>query len=348
MPEVLFAIPGDLATPTGGYRYDRRVMDELKQFGWKATLLALPGDFPSPSAASLRETERLLDATPDDALILFDGLAYGALPSELLDNVPRRYVALVHHPLALETGLTAARVTEFMTMEREALARAMRVVATSQTTADLLARDFGVPKDRISVAEPGTEPATRARGNIGLARLLGVGAVTRRKGFDTLADALGLIREIEWECHIVGSLDRDGDAATQLKNQIARLNLEERIKLLGSITDEQLAAEYDHATLFVLPSHFEGYGMAFAEAIARGLPIVACLGGAVMKTVPPDAAVFIPAGDANALAEKLRWLLSNPSEIKKRADEAWYRAEKLPRWRDTAREIAITLEKALA
>jgi glycosyltransferase involved in cell wall biosynthesis len=348
VPEFLFAIPGDLATPTGGYRYDRRIMEELKQFGWKATLLPLPGDFPSPSPKSLRETELLLDATPDDALILFDGLAYGALPADVLNNVPRRYVALVHHPLALETGLTVERVAEFRNLEREALARAIRVVATSQTTADILARDFGVPKDRISVAEPGTDPASRARGNSGVPRLLGVGAVTRRKGFDTLAAALERIKDIEWECHIVGSLDRDNEAVAQLKNQIAQENLGERIKLLGSVSDEELSAEYDHATLFVLPSHFEGYGMAFAEAIARGLPIVACAGGAVTKTVPQDAGVFVPAGDANALAKKLRWLLTNPGEIKKRADEAWYRAEKLPRWRDTAREIAVTLEKALA
>ncbi len=348
MPEFLFAIPGNLATPTGGYRYDRRIIEELKQFGWKATLLTLPGDFPSPSAKSLRETERLLDKTPDDALILFDGLAYGALPTNVLDNVPRRYVALVHHPLALETGLAPERAAQFKNLERGALARAMRVVVTSRTTADILARDFGVPKDRISVAEPGTESASRARGSGGIPRLLGVGAVTRRKGFDTLAAALGQIKDVEWECHIVGSLGRDDEAVARLKEQIAREKLEDRIKLLGPIDDEELAAEYDRTTLFVLPSHFEGYGMAFAEAIARGLPIVACAGGAVTKTVPQDAGVFVPPGDATALAEKLRWLLSNPNEIKKRADEAWYRAEKLPRWRDTAREIAITLEKALA
>ena len=166
MPEVLFAIPGDLATPTGGYRYDRRVMDELKTLGWNVRLLALPGDFPAPSAASLHETERLLEQTPDDAVILFDGLAYGALPADLLDNVPRRYVALVHHPLALETGLAPARAAQLRDMERETLARAMQVVATSQPTADVLIRDFGVSGRRLSVAEPGTglrEPFLEAR-----------------------------------------------------------------------------------------------------------------------------------------------------------------------------------------
>jgi len=348
VPEVLFAIPGDISTPTGGYRYDQRVMEELKAFGWNAKLLSLPGDFPSPSKSSLRKTKRLLEATPNNAVILFDGLAYGALPPELLDNVPRRYVALVHHPLALETGISAERATELAHLERETLARAKRVIATSLNTADLLLRDFGVAKNRLAVAEPGTEPAPRAQGGETPPRLLGVGAITRRKGFDTLVAALVKITDLGWTCHIAGSVDRDHNYVTELKNQIGNASLGDRLKLLGFVSDEQLAAEYNRATLFVLPSHFEGYGMAFTEAIARGLPIIAGKDGAVMNTVPADVGVFVSPGDADALAEKLRWLLSNPAEIKKRADAAWHHAEKLPRWRDTAREIAVTLEKALA
>src|SRR4029077_8234514 len=75
--EAVFAIPGDLATPTGGYRYDRRVMEELRQLGWNVRALALPGDFPSPSGASLRKTEELLATTSEEDPVFFDGLAFG-------------------------------------------------------------------------------------------------------------------------------------------------------------------------------------------------------------------------------------------------------------------------------
>ena len=109
MAEVVFAIPGDVDTPTGGYRYDRRVIDELRALRWDVKPLRLPGDFPAPSEASLQETERLFAAVPVDALLLVDGLAFGALPASLLDRVPRKYVALVHHPLGLETGLAPER-----------------------------------------------------------------------------------------------------------------------------------------------------------------------------------------------------------------------------------------------
>jgi glycosyltransferase involved in cell wall biosynthesis len=345
--DAWFAIPGDLSTPTGGYRYDRRVMEELQSLGWKMRHLALPGDFPAPSEASLRETERFLATTSKDAVILFDGLALGALSSEILDRVPRRYVALVHHPLALETGISAERAKTLATSEREALKRVRHVVVTSKPTAELLAADFGVARERITVAEPGTESAPRARGDK-KTRLLGVGSITPRKGFDTLVAALAQISDLDWECRIAGSLDRDLKASETLRRQIAQAKLESRIHLLGSLGDEDLADEYDRAALFVLPSHFEGYGMAFTEAIARGLPVVAGEGGAVTTTVPAEAGMFVKPGDAKALAEKLRWLLTNPAELKKRADASWKHAARLPRWQDTAKRVAGVLQRVTA
>jgi glycosyltransferase involved in cell wall biosynthesis len=343
--DAWFAIPGDISTPTGGYRYDQRVMEELRALGWKMHHLALPGDFPDPSAASLFETERLLGTTPASALILFDGLALGALPAEILDRVPRRYIALVHHPLALETGISKERAEVLARLERDALKRVLHTVVTSQPTADLLVQDFGVACERITVAEPGTESASRARGDETI-RLLGVGSITPRKGFDTLVAALTEIADLDWECRIAGSVDRDLKATENLRRQIVQANLQDRVHLLGNLSDEKLSEEYGRATLFVLPSHFEGYGMAFTEAMARGLPIVACEGGAVTTTVPADVGVFVAPGDANALAEKLCWLLTNPSEIKKRSNASWKHAANLPRWKDAAIKIAAVLKDA--
>jgi glycosyltransferase involved in cell wall biosynthesis len=345
--DAWFAIPGDLSTPTGGYRYDRRVMEELRTLGWNMHHLALPGDFPAPSEESLHETERLLGKTPKDAVILFDGLALGALPVEILDRVPRRYVALVHHPLALETGISRERADALAASEQAALQRVRHVVVTSRPTAELLSADFGVTPEQIIVAEPGTESASRARGDETM-RLLGVGSITPRKGFDTLVAALSQITDLAWETRIAGALDRDPAATEKLRQQIVNAKLQNRVHLLGSLSDAALNDEYDRATLFVLPSHFEGYGMAFTEALARGLPVVACEGGAVTTTVPADAGVFVQPGDAKALAEKLRWLLSNPAEIKKRADAAWKHAATLPRWEDAAEKFAAALEKVSA
>jgi glycosyltransferase involved in cell wall biosynthesis len=344
--EVVFAFPGDLATPTGGYRYDRRVMDELRVLRWDVRPLSLPADFPDPSDASLAEAERQLAATPPDAVLLIDGLAYGALPAALIDRLDRRIVALVHHALGLETGLPPERAAALLASEKAALSRAARVVANSPSTAAFLFGEFGVAKDKITVAEPGVDPAPRARGSDGPPLLLSVGAVTPRKGFDTLVAALAKIADLAWESRIAGDLTRDPQAAAALFAAITKLGLENRVKLLGPLDERALAEEYDQARLFVLPSHFEGYGMAYTEALARGLPVVAGHGGATAYTVPAEAGMLVPPGDAGALALVLRRLLTDPAELGRRAEAAWRHAERLPRWRGTAVAIAAALEAA--
>lgn len=348
MREVVFAIPGDISTPTGGYRYDRRVMELLPEHGWKALHLELPGDYPSPSEASLANTVKLITDAPADALMMIDGLAFGAMPMETVKQIRQPIVALVHHPLALETGIDAQRAKYLEKTEREALTRAVRVLATSPATADILVRDFGVPKNGVSFAEPGTDPAPRAEGSGGVPRLISVGSVTARKGYDVLIAALARINDLNWESRIAGSIARDLAAAKVVRDAIAQHGLQDRVHLLGSLDDATLDAEYHKADLFVLPSHFEGYGMAFAEALSRGLPVIGCAGGAVVNTVPADTGILVPPGDDAALADALRKLLTDKSELKRRADAAWSHAKKLPTWHDTAARVAQALDKARA
>ena len=108
-----FVIPGDWRTPTGGYRYDRRIAESLREGGWQVDLCALGDRFPWPDAATLAHAQAQLDTLPDGALVVADGLAFGAMPELAHRHAARlRWVALVHHPLHLETGLTeAARST---------------------------------------------------------------------------------------------------------------------------------------------------------------------------------------------------------------------------------------------
>lgn len=348
MREVIFAIPGDLDTPTGGYRYDKRVIEELPAYGWRVKHLRLSGEFPSPSEQTLIETAKTLSGISADALVMIDGLALGAIPLSTLKSLKARLVALCHHPLAFETGLTSDRIDYLYRTEREALSQAIATIATSRSTAELLAREFNVAPNDLTVAEPGTEPAPRAKGNASPSRLLSVGAITRRKGHDTLAKALSKVRDLEWEWRIAGSTDRDTIAMQTLDREIADGKIAERTKLLGPLDDAGLEKEYSSASLFVLPSHFEGYGMAFTEALARGLPVVAGSGGALVETVPKDAGVFVTPGNFGELALTLRRLLTTPAEISKRADAAWEYSKKLPRWNETARLVADALERANA
>jgi glycosyltransferase involved in cell wall biosynthesis len=347
VPDVIFAIPGDITAKTGGYIYDWHVLQSLPALGWRVRHLELPGDYPYPSEASLRETERLLKETPGDTLLVIDGLAFGAMPADLIERVSRRIVGLVHHPLSLEAGISAEQAAIFKRSEQEALAHTIHVLVTSPSTGELLTRDFSVPANRITIAEPGTEPAERARPSDGPPRLLSVGSVTEHKGFGVLVRALVEIQDIAWDSVIVGNLDRDPAMVRFVRETAAEAGLEKRILLRGALEQSELDNEYHAATLFVLPSYFEGYGMAFAEAMAHGLPVVACAAGAVPKTVPADCGILVPPGDVAALAAALRKLLSDPRELQIRADAAWAHGRKLPSWQDTARRFAGGLERAL-
>ena len=149
-------------------------------------------------------TARLIERSPRDTVLLIDGLAYGAMPPDRIASFGRPVVALVHHPLGLEHGLSAQRRADLLASEARALALARRVIVTSPLTARLLVADFAVDPEIIRVAEPGTEPAAKACGTGSPVRLLAVGAVSPRKGYDVLVAALGALEELAWHAAIAG------------------------------------------------------------------------------------------------------------------------------------------------
>jgi glycosyltransferase involved in cell wall biosynthesis len=342
--QVRFAIPGDLATPTGGYGYDRQVMAKLPEFGIDIRHLPLPGSFPFPSEADLDETADRLAGIGESAVLLIDGLALGAFPVRLLDRIGAPVIAMLHHPLGLETGLSAAESEALLALEKVALTRTRAVIVTSRTTAETLAELGFAPPPPVIVAEPGTEPARRAVGGGGVCEILSVGAVVPRKGHDLLIAALAALADLDWCCTIAGSLDRDGAYAAGLMGQIEDAGLGSRIAFAGPMSAEALDELYAKADIFALPSRYEGYGMAFAEALARGLPVIAARAGAVPGTVPPDAGILVPPDDAGALKEALSLLIGDRGRRRALSDAAWAHAGRLPRWRDTARIIAEVIK----
>jgi hypothetical protein len=348
MHEIAFLIPGDLELPTGGYAYDRAVLKLLPQFGVRAIQVALPGSFPNPTPEDLDDCAAIIRGLPKDCLLMIDGLAYGAMPEALIRDLKHRIVALCHHPLALENGISADRAEALYTSEKTALALARHVIVTSPMTARILAGDFEVPETKITVALPGTARAGRAAGS-GKAQLelLAVGSIVPRKGYDVLIDALSKVERRNWRLSIVGAA-RAPDCTAALEAQIEAAGLGERVRLLGAVNEKALDSLYEHTDLFVMASLFEGYGMVLAEALQRGLPIVTTTGGAASDTVPPGAGLKVPPGDVDALAAALSKALGDPKLRHDLAQAAYLAGEKLPGWEDTASIIAETLKQQAA
>jgi len=344
---VAFAVPGDLSTPTGGYTYDRRIVGELEALGWQVEVLDISDGFPRPTPEVRTIVGAQLMGLPNGQPLVIDGLAYGAMPEEA-QSLRERYplVALVHHPLALETGLSNAEAAALLTSERAALACARHVIATSHTTARLLMGDYGVPAERLTVVRPGTDrAAVHTARRDGVLTLLTVGAIVPRKGYDVLIEALASLKDRPWRLVIVGDNTRSPDTAASLDDDIARHGLSDRIGIEGPVSEERLTELYESADLFVLPSRFEGYGMAYTEAVAHGVPVIGTNAGAIPDTVPSGAGVLIPPDDVDALAATLQRLIDNEAERAQLAAGARAASASFPTWRESAALFATVLDR---
>jgi glycosyltransferase involved in cell wall biosynthesis len=367
MASVVLIVPGRLETRTGGYEYDRRIVQGLRTLGWRVDVRELDESFPAPTAAARDAASVVLDNIPDRSTVLLDGLALGVLPDEAGRNARRvNLVALVHHPLAAETALEPGEAARLRESERRALESAAAVVVTSRPTAAMMP-EFGVSQERVFVIEPGTDAAPLARGSGGPdVHLLCVATLIPRKGHDVLVRALADLRpeggsrrsnaathrsdgridgEGGWRLTCVGSLDRHPETVAALRAQLAAAGLSDRVSLVGELESTALARCYDEADVFVLPTRFEGYGMVVAEALAHGLPVVATSTGAIGELVGDEAGVLVPPGDAHALSAALARVIADAEWRARLAGGARRVRERLPTWEHSSAQMAVVLEQ---
>jgi glycosyltransferase involved in cell wall biosynthesis len=337
-----FACPGRIDQPTGGYRYDAAILAGLAAQGRRVVLHELPGRFPDADDAA-RAAARGCVAAAQGGVLVIDGLALpafeGALPAPGL-----RAVALVHHPLALETGIDPALRRRLAALE-PALVRACggAIVTSPATIPDVAA--MGLDAARIRAVAPAVEHGAiarpRARATL---RLLCVASLTPRKAHRVLLAALARMRDMPWRLDCIGPRHHDAREAGRVALARMARRLGGRVRLAGAVAPGRVRAAYRRADLFVLPSLHEGYGMAFAEAMAAGLPVVGARAGAVPATVPPRAGVLVRPGDVAGLARALRRLATRPDARARLARGARDHARALPGWPAQARRFAEALD----
>jgi len=122
------------------------------------------------------------------------------------------------------------------------------------------------------------------------------------------------------------------------------LGVSSRVVFVGELEREPLDALYDAADVFVLPTWYEGYGMAVAEALARGLPVVSTATGAIADLVGESAGILVPPGDDAALSRALRAIVSDSALRARLAEGARRTRTRLPSWDDAAGLMARTIE----
>jgi glycosyltransferase involved in cell wall biosynthesis len=330
----------DPTRPSGGNRYDRRVLDELTALGWDVREIVVPGPWPRSEGTALSRLAGAVTSVPDGGLVLLDGLIASSAAAVLVPESGRlRQVILVHMPLG---GVAVAAEDECAV-----LAHARAVITTSAWTRERLLDRYRLPPERVRIARPGADLGEPAPGTPGGGRFLCVAAVVPHKGQDLLLDALGGIPELSWSCTCVGALDRDPPFVEQLRTRAACSGVLDRISFPGPRGGEELRRHYQGADALVLPSRLEAYGMVVTEALAVGLPVIAAAVGGVPEALGRTAdglpGVLVPPSDADALGEALGTWLRDAGLRARLRRAARARRETLEGWDATARNVAAAL-----
>lgn len=338
-----FAIPGDITALTGGYIYERRLLEGLRDQGRDVRHLELPAAFPDPSPAEMATAIRQLQAVPQNRVLILDGLVFGAIDTAALASLRAPVLAMVHHPLALETGLDPVRRDHLFRTERDNLQLSRHVLVPSPHTRDILIRDYGVEASQISIARPGIDQPTLPPVPVTPPLILSVGILHPRKGHDILIDSLTRIADLGWQAVIVGSA-WDHDHASELHAMAKASGLGNRLRLPGKVSADVLQRLFAQASIFALATRYEGYGIVFDEALSHGLPIVSCATGAVPETVPAEARLLVPPDDTTSFAAALRDLLEHPEKRARLASASAALATALPGWANTAQAAGTVLD----
>jgi glycosyltransferase involved in cell wall biosynthesis len=334
---VAFITVGDTGRKTGGYLYNGRVISGLRQRGFEIEEFVASGASHEEQRAAVLGFTSTFDPSRFDTIVV-DALARIAVSQHLdLWLASRPVVALVHElPSVAGVGSGHETVASERNSE-EPLLRADRLVAVSDHGRKVLL-GRGVSPGRIHVVPPGFDgvpvgDGSPARGD-GPVRALCVAQWIERKGILTLVEAWTLRERKGAVLELIGETDADPDYAVLVRAAIEAAP-RGSIIVSGCLDDASLGASYASADLFVLPSRYEGYGIVYAEALARGLPIIACDTGPVPDLTGREAAELVQPDDREALSAALDLLLGDPTLRMRMSAAARRRASRLPRWEDT-------------
>lgn len=342
---VGLVIYGSLANTSGGYLYDRKFVSHLRDRGDSVDVIPLPRpSYPRAMTHNLLPTIRKRLASTEADILLQDELCHPSLfwlNRRLRSERP--IVTIVHHLRSKESH-GPFRNRFYRAIERRYLRTVDGAICTSNTTrADvdgLRSRDV----DSV-VAYPGTgrfdpditpnEIDERAH-DPGPLRILFVGDLIPRKGVKTLIQGVGKLPADGWQLTIVGDPTSHPGYAESLDREIARLAVEDRVELSGQIPDSALEAELERCHVFAVPSTYEGFGIAYLEAMGFGLPPIATTEGGPSEFIDDGVNGFLlPPMDPERVAETIRPLMMDRDRLASLGQAALERYAAHPTWEES-------------
>lgn len=343
---ILFVIPGDINLPTGGYRYDKEIINAWKTLGIDVELISLEGNYPFPSEQDKAQALEAINNFPKADIAVVDGLLGGASP-EFMQALSKimPVTALIHHPLCLENGLNENTAQALKDSEQKGLEFVSQIITTSPATTRTVTELFGFDKTKIHTVLPGVKRTQTSQGSKNkTVQLLCVGSIIERKGHTFLLQALSRLKDLNWRLDCYGSTAFDTKLFDDLQRIVKAQNLSEKVIFHGAVTDDLIEAAYAKSDVFVLPSLYEGYGMVYAEAIVRGLPVIATTAGAIPDTVPKTCGILVEPKNIEMLKKALEQLISD-KDLRDNYKQGAINAESgFPTWQGSAMRFAEILK----
>ncbi len=332
---------GSLEERSGGFRYDRKLLEELRAAGDTVEIVELPWrSYPRGLLDNASRTVRSrLDIDVD--VMLQDELAH---PSLFRTNrrLPYPIVGIVHHLRASEQRRLRPL---YRAVERRYLESVDGVVCNSGVTRDVVT-GLGVDRGATVVAPPAGDRFDPDIDNETIDRraqerplnVVFVGNITPRKGLETLVE--GLARsDTDAELTVVGRPVDEGYVA-DVWRRIRRTGLEERVRLAGECSDEELAAALRASHILAVPSQYEGFGIVYLEGMSFGLPAIASrAGGASETVVDGENGVLVEPDDPAAVARAIERFDSDRDRLAAMGRAARRRYERHPEWSETAARV---------
>lgn len=339
-------------TYSGGYLYNERVSAAAGPH--RITYRNIPSPYPFPGR--LQE----LGIEPGSTLLL-DSLFFHD-PEWTVGVVRKReapVALLVHYLPSLDPTLSAEKAKEFRQAEAACIDACDGIVTTSDYMRTQIRRifDTSVP---LCIARPGLEAAIpdrdyRLRGRFSIdqvqwkdsrVELLTVSNWTPAKNHRFLLKVLKEVENLRWRWRIFGAPSEQGDIEELFLHNAGQLQLESRIEIGPQINPARVREEMRDADIFLFPSLFESYGMAAAEALGAGLPLIAHRTGGLPEVVGNSkAAVLCSPGHTGQWVRELRKLLRSPARRVRMHRAALSMASTLPDWKATAGQLWGFLEQ---
>lgn len=316
-----FFYPGNINTKTGGYIYEKNILDYANQINFKISKIALSSNYPFPNENNLNDLKKKITELPLDAILIFDGLILESLRPIIDDLKDYKIIALIHHPLFLEFKGNISN--NFLKSGKYIFKIINHFVVTSKDTKKLLEKKFNVIGKKIEVVEPGIERLKKYKKKETInIQLLMCGSIIERKNYLYILKELKLIENII--LNIVGDISRDNKYYKVLSNFIKINNLEKKVKFLGNISNIKLSKLYSNTDFFLSTSKYEGFGMSLANALMLKIPIITYKTPTIVKTIGTKGILYFEnfkIGNISTIINKNYYKSKNMKKIKSQLNQ---------------------------